>query len=180
MVPHSIFFVKGVGVHPLEIVSFDLALRDAGIERFNLVPVSSICPPGCKIVTPEEGLKQLSPGEIVFCVMARTQTDSPGRKLGASLGVALPSDKGKYGYLGEHWTFDDDVEHLGEHTQNIAATMLASKLGMDIKDDGQPPGPKEFYLSAGKISKIFDVTQVSEGDKGGAWTTVVAAAVFVL
>ncbi len=180
MVPCSVFFIKGTGVHPIEIVSFDLALRDAGIEKFNLVPVSSICPPGCRIVTPEEGLKQLSPGEIVFCVMARNQTNRPGRKLGASIGVAIPSDNEKYGYLGEHMTFDDEVERTAELSQNIAATMLAGKLGMDIKDGNQRPEPKDFYLSTGKISKIFDVTQVSKGDEGGAWTTTVAAAVFVL
>ena len=172
MVPCSIFFVKGVGVHPIEIVSFDLALKDAGIETFNLVPVSSICPPGCKIVTPEEGLKQLSPGEIVFCIMARNQTNIPGRKLGASIGVAIPSDKETFGYLGEYWTFDGEVERIAELSQNIAKTMLANKLGMDVEDGKQ--------LSTGKISKIFDVTQVSEGDKDGVWTTTVAAAIFVL
>jgi len=180
MVPRSIFFVKGVGVHPIKIVSFDYALRNAGIETFNLVPVSSVFPPGCKIVSPEEGLKQLSPGEVVFCVMARNQTDVPGRKLGASVGVALPSDKEKYGYLGEYWTFDDDVRQIAEKSQNIAATMLASKLGLDIKESHQHLNPKEFYLSTGKISNVFDITQVAEGDINGAWTTTIAVAVFVL
>ncbi|MBU4582499.1 MAG: pyruvoyl-dependent arginine decarboxylase, partial [Proteobacteria bacterium] len=43
-VPKQIFFTKGVGLHKEELHSFELALRDAGIEKCNLVQVSSILP----------------------------------------------------------------------------------------------------------------------------------------
>jgi len=42
MVPKYVFFTKGVGCSKEELASFELALRDAGIERFNLVTVSSV------------------------------------------------------------------------------------------------------------------------------------------
>ena len=45
-VPKKIFFTKGVGNHKEELHSFELALRNAGIEKSNLVYVSSIFPPG--------------------------------------------------------------------------------------------------------------------------------------
>jgi len=64
-VPKKIFFTKGVGSHKEELQSFELALRDAGIEKFNLVQVSSIFPPGCKVISRERGLKELVPGSIV-------------------------------------------------------------------------------------------------------------------
>ena len=67
-VPSKVFFTKGVGRHREQLTSFELALRDAGIEKFNLVQVSSIFPPKCRIVKKEAGLRQLSPGEIVFVV----------------------------------------------------------------------------------------------------------------
>jgi len=44
-VPSMVFFTKGVGVHRDRLASFELALRKAGIEKFNLVYVSSIFPP---------------------------------------------------------------------------------------------------------------------------------------
>jgi len=85
--PRKFFLTAGAGSHSDPLVSFELALRDAGIEKFNLVPVSSIIPPGCVRVSLEEGLKELSPGEIVFCVMARFTGEEEGRKIYA---VVLP------------------------------------------------------------------------------------------
>ena len=46
-VPRGMFLTKGVGSHREELHSFELALRNAGIEKCNLVQVSSILPPGC-------------------------------------------------------------------------------------------------------------------------------------
>ena len=62
MIPQKIFFTKGVGVHKDKIASFELALRNAGIEKCNLVYVSSILPPNVKIISKEEGIKLLSSG----------------------------------------------------------------------------------------------------------------------
>ena len=42
MTPKKIFFTKGVGVHKDKLSSFEVALRSAGIEKCNLVYVSSI------------------------------------------------------------------------------------------------------------------------------------------
>ena len=102
-VPNKIFFTKGVGTHKDELHSFERALRDAGIEKFNLVTVSSILPPACQKITREKGLAELKPGEIVFCVMAKNATNEPNRLIAASIGCAVPADKeNQYGYLSEH------------------------------------------------------------------------------
>jgi len=50
-VPQKIFFTKGVGTHKDKLAFFELALRDAGVEKCNLVYVSSIFPPNCKIIS---------------------------------------------------------------------------------------------------------------------------------
>src|SRR5207302_2033465 len=55
MVPKKVFFTKGVGVHKEKLASFEMALRVAGLAHCNLVLVSSIYPPGCKIIPKEEG-----------------------------------------------------------------------------------------------------------------------------
>ena len=70
-VPKKIFFTKGVGSHRDELHSFERALRNAGIEKCNLVQVSSIFPPGCKMIPKSQGLKHLVPGAITYCVMSR-------------------------------------------------------------------------------------------------------------
>ena len=71
MIPKKAFVTKGSGVHKDRLASFELALRAAGIEKYNLVSVFSILPPNCKIVHKDEGLLRLKPGDIVHCVLAR-------------------------------------------------------------------------------------------------------------
>ncbi len=61
ILPTKIFLTRGSGQHKEKLVSFEIALREAGINPFNLVRVSSIFPPGCELVSREEGLKLLSP-----------------------------------------------------------------------------------------------------------------------
>ena len=107
MVPKKIFFTKGVGKHRERLTSFELALRDAGIAAQNLVRVSSIFPPQCKLVPRSQGLKYLSPGEVVFAVVAENSTREPHRLLAASIGVAIPADRNTYGYLSEHHSFGE-------------------------------------------------------------------------
>jgi arginine decarboxylase len=102
MVPKYVFFTKGLGIHREKLASFEAALRDAGIEKFNLVRVSSIYPPGCRIIHRNKGLTRLHPGQIVFCVMADTATNEPGRQMAASIGLARPAEGTRYGYLSEH------------------------------------------------------------------------------
>ena len=82
MVPKRIFFTKGVGKHRERLTSFELALRDAGIAAQNLVRVSSIFPPNCKLLARKEGVKYLSPGEVVFAVDRKsTRLNSSHRSL---------------------------------------------------------------------------------------------------
>ncbi|MCK4777018.1 MAG: arginine decarboxylase, pyruvoyl-dependent, partial [Actinomycetia bacterium] len=92
MIPKKIFLTKGAGVHRDKLTSFERALRSAGIERCNLVCVSSILPPKCKMLSKEKGLQYLKPGQITFCVMARTETNEPNRLCSAAIGIAVPSD----------------------------------------------------------------------------------------
>ena len=96
-VPTRIFFTKGVGVHKDRLASFELALRKAGVEKCNLVYVSTNFSPKCKQISKSEGLKCLQLGGITFCVMARNETNEPNRLVSAAIGLALPSDSDEYG-----------------------------------------------------------------------------------
>lgn len=179
MVPSKIFFTKGVGRHKDYLQSFELSLRDAGIQQYNIVNVSSIFPPGCKRISREEGIKILQPGEVVFCVMARNTTNEPNRLVAASIGLALPADNTQYGYLSEHHPFGETEEKAGEYAEDLAASMLASTLGVEFDVNQSWDEREQVYKMSGKIVKTTNITQSAEGDKNGLWTSVVAVAVFV-
>jgi len=179
MIPKKLFFTKGVGKHKYQLQSFELALRDAGIEKFNLVSVSSILPAGCQILSREDGLKELRPGQIVFVVMARNATNEPNRMVASSIGCAVPADGSHYGYLSEHHTFGENADTAGHHSEDLAATMLATTLGIEFDSEKDWDEREDIYKMSGKIVKSLNMTKTAEGDKNGLWTTVVAAAVFV-
>jgi arginine decarboxylase len=178
-VPTKIFFTKGVGRHKEYLTSFELALRNANIEICNLVTVSSIFPTNCKRITKEEGLREISPGQLTFSVMARNSTNEPNRLIAASIGVALPADNSMYGYLSEHHPFGETEKVAGEYAEDLAATMLATTLGVEFDANKDWSEREDIYKMSGKIVRTFNVTQSAEGDKNGLWTTVLAAGILL-
>jgi arginine decarboxylase len=180
MVPKKVFFVKGVGAHKDKLASFEIALRNAGIEKCNLVYVSSILPPNCKIIPKEEGLKQLQPGQITFCVMARNETNEPNRLISSAIGVAVPKDTLNYGYLSEHHSYGEKGEIAGEYAEDLAATMLATTLGVPFDPNQAWDEREQIYKTSGHILKTTHMCQSAEGNKDGLWTTTISAAVFIM
>lgn len=176
--PKEIFLTKGVGRHKERLASFEEALRDARIARFNIVPVSSIFPPYCKLISINKGLNKLKSGQVLFCVMSRNETDENRRLIAASIGVAIPADKSQYGYLSEHHGFGQTEEQAGEYAEDLAASMLATILGLDFDVDASWDKKEEIWKISGKIVKTTNITQSAIG-VAGMWTTVVTAAVFV-
>ena len=51
LVAKKLFLTKGMGVHEDKLTSFEYALRNAGIAGTNLVLISSIFPPGAKLIS---------------------------------------------------------------------------------------------------------------------------------
>jgi len=180
MVPNKLFLTKGVGVHKNKLSSFELALRNAGIEKCNLVYVSSILPPKCKIIPQKEGIKLLHPGQITFCVMARNETNEPNRLVSAAIGIAMPRDQENYGYLSEHHSFGEVAKVSGDFAEDLAATMLASTLGIPFDSDLAWDERKQVYRASGHIFKTRNISQSAEGNKNGLWTTVISAAVLLV
>ncbi|HEV3112466.1 MAG TPA: arginine decarboxylase, pyruvoyl-dependent [Candidatus Binataceae bacterium] len=175
----AIFLTKGVGKHREKLTSFELALRDARIAEFNIVRVSSIFPPGCKLISIQEGLKQLTPGQVVYAVMYDNATNEPHRLVAASVGLAIPANKDQYGYLSEHKSFGETDQRAGDYAEDLAATMLATILGVDFDPDTSYDERKDIWKLSDKIVTTRNVTQSAVGDRDGLWSTVVAAAVFV-
>lgn len=179
MVTKAIFLTKGVGKHKERLTSFELALRDAGIAAQNLVRVSSIFPPLCKLLPRKEGIKVLAPGGVTFAVIAENSSREPHRLLAASIGLALPADKNTYGYLSEHHSFGEPDSIAGEYAEELAAEMLATTLNVEFDAEKSWDEKKELYRISNKIVRTTNITQTAVGDKHGLWTTVLAAAIFL-
>ena len=179
-VPKAIFFTNGVGVHKDRLSSFELSLRDAGIEKANLVTVSSIFPPRCKELSRKEGEKLIMPGQIVHCVMARQDTNEPNRLIAASIGLARPADPKRYGYLSEHHSYGETAKKAGDYAEDLAATMLATTLGIEF-DAGDGVERARAGLQDGKDDARRRVTscRAPRGARSGKWSTVVALGVFI-
>lgn len=179
LVPTRIFFTRGVGKHKNNLESFEAALRSAGIAQCNLVKVSSIYPPGCKIVSRPSGLQSLVPGQITYCVMAEARTDEPSRLVSAGIGLAIPARGEQFGYISEHHGFGMKERKVADYVEDMAASMLATTLGIEFNPDSDYDARREVYKMSGEIVKTRAIVQTAEGDKEGKWTTVVAAAIFL-
>jgi len=181
LVPKRMFFTKGVGHHKNKLQSFELSLRDAGIEQCNLVTVSSILPPECTLIPKRLGIRDLAPGQITYVVMARECTDEPNRLVASAIGLAQPKRQGQYGYISEHHGFGMTAKKAGDFAEDLAATMLASTLGIEFDPDQAWDERKQLYVADKERQFVSrSIVQSAEGHKDGLWTTAVAAAVMLL
>ncbi len=181
LIPTRMFFTKGAGHHKNKLQSFEIALRNADIAMCNIVPVSSIFPPNCKIIARARGIKLLKPGQVTFAVMAREATCEPNRLVSAAVGLATPKNSGQYGYLSEHHAFGETMKKSADFAEDLAATMLASTLGIELDPDVAWDERKEEYKVGQKHKFVSrSICQSAQGHKDGLWTTVLACAVFLM
>ncbi len=155
-IPTKAFLTKGVGQHKEKLTSFEMALRDAHLANFNLVRVSSIFPPHCELVDREEGMSMLA----------------------ASIGVAMPADPSHHGYISEHHSYGQNESVSGDYAEDLAASMLATVLGVPFEADKAWDERREQWLLSGEIVRTMNVTPTAECGPDGRWTTVVSAVAF--
>ena len=180
LVAKKLFLTKGVGVADDKLTSFEFALRNAGIAGTNIVLISSIFPPNAKLLSRKDGLKMIKPGQILFTIYSRNQTNEPQRLISSSVGVAQPKDRTKYGYLSEYEAFGKSEKEAGDYAEDVAAQMLASSLGISFDIDKSWNEKRQSWTISGQIYKTKNITQTAKGNKDGKWTTVFAAAVLVI
>jgi arginine decarboxylase len=179
LVPARVFLTKGVGRHRYQLKSFEEALRQAGVAQQNLVQVSSILPPKCKIIARENGLKSLVPGQITYCVMARSDTDEHGRLIASSIGIAVPKDRNNWGYISEVHGYGMNQQEAADLAEDLAADMLGTTLGLEVDPNQACSEKEQVYKASGLIIRTSNITQTARGQKG-LWTTTVAIATLLL
>ena len=177
--PTRLFLTRGKGTATTKLVSFEMALRGAGVSHVNLVQVSSIFPPQCKIIKAADGISELRAGSIMYCVLSENATNEPRRQIASSVAVAVPKDKTIHGYISEHQSFGETARKAGDFAEDLAAQMLATTLGVPFDPDKSWDERKEIWKISRKIVRTVSITETARGDKAGRWTTVVACAVML-
>lgn len=177
-IPSKAFLTRGIGRHRQKLTSFELALREARLAQYNVVRVSSIFPPQCALVSCEAGLRGLHPGQIVFSVVAEACTNEPSRLAAAAIGLAIPADSSHHGYISEHHAFGQRQEPAGDYAEDLAASMLATVLGVPFDPEQAWDERKEQWLLSGEIVKTTNISCTAEAQDDGRWVTVVGALVF--
>src|SRR3974390_854526 len=157
--PKRMFLTKGIGVHRHALTAFECAWRDADIEQQNLVYVSSILPPRCEAITRETGVELLRPGDITFCVLARSETNEFGRHVYASLGLARPADPDMYGYISELHGYGMTAEASGEQAEDLAATMQRHPhaLAMFVVTEADAAAIRAVYEQRGEFAAAVEL-----------------------
>ncbi len=178
LVPTKVFLSKGVGRHRYQLKSFEEALRQAGVAQQNLVQVSSILPPRCKIISCDNGLKTLVPGQISYCVMARSDTNEHGRLIASSIGIAVPKDQNNWGYISEVHGHGMNRQEAADLAEDLAADMLGTTLGLEVDPDKAWSEKEQVYKTSGLIIRTSNITQTARGQEG-LWTTTVAIAMLL-
>jgi arginine decarboxylase len=66
----------------------------------------------------------------------------------------------------------------GDYAEDLAATMLASTLGIDFDPNGAWNERRRVYETSGHVIDSTSITAAAEGNINGLWTCAVAVAVF--
>lgn len=94
--PKAVSLVAGRGEGPTELNAFDRALQDAGVADINFLRVTSIMPPGAKVID----LPRYPAGLLLPAVYARIASSRPGDRIAAAIGVGVCREH--YGVIMEH------------------------------------------------------------------------------
>lgn len=181
-VPTRVFFTTGAGVHVEERVSLQHAMQQAGIADCNLVKVSSVIAPGCRVIPREEGIRLLRPGQMVFAVIAKGQTNEPHRRLTAALGWAIPEKEGVPGYIAEleeEETFGKSDRTAGDEVGQMALRILGEKLRTRIDPRKVWERSRDTYRIGRTTVHAGCVTQTVIGDEQGLFASALVVAVYL-
>jgi len=123
-----IYVCAGVGRGTTLLTAFDQALRNAGVGDYNLLKVSSIVPPGARLVNnigvPKGSLLPIAYGAI-------SSTDE-GEVISAAVSVAIPLDGNQVGVIMEFSGYTSE-EKAREIVKRMAEEAMKNR-NLQIKE----------------------------------------------
>jgi arginine decarboxylase len=127
---------RSCGAGATRLAAFDAALVAAGLQDFNLLPLSSVVPLGAtvEVVGPDKQLRGRH-GDLLYCVYAAAYATIPGAEAWAGIAWGLRTDGSGAGLF---------VEHSGSTEAGVHADLSAT-LGAMM---GNRP---EEYVEGGRL-----------------------------
>jgi arginine decarboxylase len=180
LVPTRMFVTSAVSANERRAWADDTVLCGAGIGNCNRVEVSSIIPPGCKIIAREEGLKLIKDGQILFAVLGKTNSATPGMKIATALGFVIPEDGGT-GFISEAVGEDPDLDpaYVARRAAEAAMGMYAMRMGLSYDPHKEFDPSKEVYKIGGRTVRVTTASTGATVDPSGKHTFVLTSAVFL-
>ncbi len=126
--PTSHFFSCGSSEGTTALNSFDGALLQANIGNTNLIRVSSMIPPRCRLFEPHT----LPQGALVPAAYASITSEQPGEIISAAIAAAYPKDKKQAGLVMEYAS-----QGSKEEIEAVACRMAEEGLmmrGLEVKN----------------------------------------------
>src|SRR5215211_6753131 len=185
--PTRVFFSTGVGFHKIQRVAIQRAMEQAGVNDLNLVKLTSVIPPTCEVITPERGLRLLSPGAIAFAVIAQGETNEPHQRVTAALTWAEPLGDGLPGYITEieeDQTMGKSEATARDESGEALVTIVAERLGVEAnaKRIWENRGRDRYVRIGGRRIRVGSVVSSAVGpeqqDGEQRYAVALAVAVF--
>ncbi len=129
---------SATGQGPTTLAAFDAALRNAGVENYNLIPLSSVIPPGAVIERGRFLSRTSEYGHRLYVVIARHDNCEAGEEAWAGLGWTQEAATGRGLFVELHGSSKREVENA------IESTLESMK----------PPRPYEYGKNEAEIAGI--------------------------
>lgn len=154
-----IYVVKGKGIGKTKKSSFDMALKSAEIENFNLIPLSSVIPPGTELIIETKYPKVVIPGTMQPVVMAEVTSNKQGEKISAGVGWR----QSRYGGIFVEVSNKEPLEFTQKELE-IGVQEISSHRNWKWFDEGkyltiEATVSEGFYTSV-IVCAIYDFAQV--------------------
>ncbi|MBW2421996.1 MAG: pyruvoyl-dependent arginine decarboxylase [Deltaproteobacteria bacterium] len=112
----QIKITSAVASGPTALGAFDAALRNAGVENYNLIPLSSVIPGGAVLERSRFTTPPNEYGHRLYVVIARHETSQLGEEAWAGLGWTQEAESGRGLFVELHGTSKRSVEKSIEST----------------------------------------------------------------
>ena len=107
---------SAVGTGPTPLAAFDAALQNAGIENYNLIPLSSVIPTSAEIERTRFSTPVSEYGHRLYVVMSQHDALVAGEEAWAGLGWTQEDETGRGLFVELHGTSKRSVDNAIEST----------------------------------------------------------------
>ena len=119
----------GIGTGPTPLAAFDAALMAAGVHDYNLIPLSSVIPPGAVL----ERRRHVAPpedyGRRLYVVLAHETAADEGSTAAAGLGWVREPGDGRGLFVEAHGGSEDEVRRLIDRTLEAMTAARGREYG---------------------------------------------------